>query len=172
MKVLRAIDRYFEEGLCVGFLTLVVFFTFCQVLFRFVFNLNLDWTEEFARYSFVGLVYMGIGLAMKYNRHIRVEIVEKFMKGQPKLVVLLIAETIWLWFGITMVVAGWKLTVFQIGTGQTTPVMEIPMAIFYAFVPIGFALMSIRLFQLMVQQVLILIKPKKYMDRFKQISLD
>lgn len=158
MKIVKWIDKYFEEILCVFTMALVVFFTFTQVLFRFVLNLNLDWTEELARYSFVALVYFGISLATKMNAHIRVEVVEKFVRGRVKTLIMLIASIIWLAFALLITKSGYELAAFQLSTGQSSPVLLIPMGLMYGFIPLGFALMSVRVVQLIVKQFIELIK--------------
>ncbi len=50
-----------------------------------------------------------------------------------------------------MVVNGFELISFQIETNQTTPALSIPMAVPYSAVPIGFALMMIRLIQMFIK---------------------
>lgn len=45
---------------------------FLQVLFRYVLNLSLAWTDESSRYLFVWFSYLGASLALREGKHISV----------------------------------------------------------------------------------------------------
>ncbi|MDB2142127.1 TRAP transporter small permease [Enterocloster clostridioformis] len=54
---------------------------FLQMLFRFVFNLPLAWTEELSRYVFIILTYCGASTAVLDNAHVRVELIDNVLSG-------------------------------------------------------------------------------------------
>ncbi|WP_232055270.1 TRAP transporter small permease [Vibrio taketomensis] len=66
------------------FLALIIL-CLLQILFRFVFNFSLSWTEELARYVFIALVYAASSLAVIKGAHVRVEIIDNFVKGNQVL---------------------------------------------------------------------------------------
>lgn len=46
-----------------------------QIVWRYVFNDSLTWTEELARYLFVWITFVGMALAIRDRTHIRVTLV-------------------------------------------------------------------------------------------------
>ena len=106
MWILRKIETHLEEYFSVFLLALMTILIFLQIIFRFVLNLSLDWTEEVARYTFVWLVYMSASLGVKHSSHIRVELVEKLLPKTPSKWFGFLAELIWLLFTITMIKQG------------------------------------------------------------------
>jgi uncharacterized RDD family membrane protein YckC len=69
------------EGLLVVILSGMAVVVFLQVIFRYLLNLPLFWTEEFARYSLVWASLLGSAVAVKRGQHIAVTI---FMDRLPK----------------------------------------------------------------------------------------
>ena len=57
---------------------------FLQVLFRFVFNLPLAWTEELSRYVFIILIYCGASAAVLDNAHVRVELIDNVLSERGR----------------------------------------------------------------------------------------
>ncbi|MEB3103888.1 TRAP transporter small permease [Ferviditalea candida] len=147
MRLLRKIDEHFEEYLSVILFSLMTLLIFLQIIFRFLLNASLDWTEELARYSFVWLVYLSASLGVKKNRHIRVELVEKLLPQKASKWFGFLAELIWLLFSLTMVKQGYLVAKMNLETGQNSPSLNLPMGFVYAIIPIGFGLISLRVLQ-------------------------
>ena len=133
-------------------LTAMSVVVFLQVLFRYVLGLPLFWTEEFARYCLVWASLLGAAVATKRGQHIAVTFVmerlparlRRFFRIVALLSVAVILAII-LWGGIQLVL---------VTRAQISPALRIPMAIPYAAVPVGAAVM------LMHTLVLILHPPK------------
>ena len=53
MKVLRWLDKYFEETVMMIFLAALSCAMMLQIISRFIFQHALPWPEEFCRYCFV-----------------------------------------------------------------------------------------------------------------------
>jgi TRAP-type C4-dicarboxylate transport system permease small subunit len=52
------------------------------VLFRYVFNDSLTWSEEFARYALVMITFLGIGTGFRKASHIKIDAISnRFPKG-------------------------------------------------------------------------------------------
>ena len=60
--------KLLEWFLC-ALLTGIVLLTFAQVLFRYVFQTSLAWTEELARFMFIWLAALGAAYACKKRAH-------------------------------------------------------------------------------------------------------
>lgn len=54
-----------------------------QVFFRYVLNLPLTWSEEAARYLNVWAVLLGAALAVKRSDHLRVDLIDIWVKKWP-----------------------------------------------------------------------------------------
>lgn len=57
--------KEFEYYIITISMFLLVLMGVFQILFRFVLNFSLSWTEELSRYLFVLMVYTGASLAIK-----------------------------------------------------------------------------------------------------------
>ncbi len=69
-KRLKPLD-YFAALMLFGIVTVVT----GQVIWRYVFNNSLSWSEELSRYLFAWLIFVGASIAVKENTHIRVDII-------------------------------------------------------------------------------------------------
>lgn len=147
----------FEEYILVSSLVFTVSLIFLQVIMRYVFRHSLSWSEELARYVFLWQIWLGASLAVKKRRHLRIEAVKDLLpKDKQKYLELL---TLLIWFGFSLFLAfkGSQLTKMLFMRGQVSPAMQIPMAYAYASVPVGSALMAIRL----IGEIIGLFKPAK-----------
>jgi TRAP-type C4-dicarboxylate transport system permease small subunit len=112
---------------------------FLQVIFRYLLNLPLFWTEEFARYSLVWASLLGSAVAVKRGQHIAVTI---FMDRLPAslrrglaifaLISVATSLAIILWGGIQLV---------AVTRAQISPALRVSMSIPYLAVPVGAGLM-------------------------------
>lgn len=116
---------------------------FINILLRFFFSKGFVFSEEYARYSMVLLVYIGVSQAIKKDTMIRVDILShflpksKFFLDISASVFSMIVAFMLFWFGL-------EFTIWQYSTGQTSIGMELPMWIAFAVVPMGALLMLMR----------------------------
>ena len=74
------------EWFSIAILAGMVILIFAQVIFRYVFNNPLSWTEEVARLFFVFGTFAGAVIAVKQNTHISIDaIFERLPSGPQKL---------------------------------------------------------------------------------------
>ncbi|RWZ59038.1 TRAP transporter small permease [Halobacillus fulvus] len=156
MNIIRAIDRRLEEVLLVLFSSVMVSVIFLQVVMRVSGN-SLSWSEELARYCFIWLVYIGISYGVKKQRHIKVDVMLLLLKGKGKLVLSIVANLLFLFFSLYVVVNGYGIANQLLGFGQQSPALGIPMGLVYMATPVGFGLAAIRLIQNLYVQVKMLI---------------
>lgn len=71
-----------EEYVSILLFSSLIILCFLQILFRFVFNFSLSWTEELSRYVFIALVYISASLAVIRGAHVRVEVIDNYSKEQ------------------------------------------------------------------------------------------
>ena len=115
------------EVICVIVMCLMVLVVFFATVGRYSKLYALPWSDEFARYGMITIVYLGLMLASRQGGHFVVEIVPMIF---PKPVVK----------AISVLVA---LLVKMLNQGKTSPMLEIPLGAMYLLIPIGIVLMAI-----------------------------
>jgi TRAP-type C4-dicarboxylate transport system permease small subunit len=134
----RAIDRLVHWALAanLGFMTCLVF---VSVLFRYVLNRPLAWTEELASLCFAWLTFVGAYVGFRTRSHIRIDTLTIFLPSAVRRMILnlvdlcvlaLLAVFIWQGFSLTMIT--WSLEF---------PAMEISRGYLYVSLPVGACLM-------------------------------
>lgn len=147
MNFLKKLDDKFEEYILVASLAFNVGLIFIQVLMRYAFKSSLSWSEELARYIFIWQTWLGTSLAVKYNKHIRVDVLKNFisLKNQKKLDYLV--KVVWICFIAFLAYKGFSLTMMQFSRNQLSPALQMPLGFTYASMPIGCCFMIFRLIQ-------------------------
>lgn len=153
MKIVKLIDEYLEMGIgIVLILTISVVLTI-QVFMRYVMDASLSWSEELARYLFIWLIYIGISYGAKVMRHIKIDAGLYLFPQNIRKYVVITGDILFLIFSVTVVVYSTKLIQRQIMIGQTSPAMNVPMALVYAAPAVGFFLTAIRQIQTIIYRV-------------------
>ena len=85
---------------------------FLQVVFRYVLNAPLDWSEEMASFSFVWMALLGASIGLKRKEHPNLDIIYKFFPDRlKKLADVLISLSIALplailcFYGVTLTIS-------------------------------------------------------------------
>ena len=146
MKVLKFIDEQLEKWFLIVSLIVMVLVTFMQIVLRW-FNAATVWAEEFSRYVMLYQVWVGASYAVHEDAHIRITALIGKLSGGRRRGMDLVVLTRWLLFEGCVLVG--KIAAM----GQVSSAMRIPMTIPYASVPIGGALMTIRLVQKIVERL-------------------
>ena len=146
MKILRWIDKYFEEVLMAALLTGIVLVMFFQIILRFVFNTALPWPEELSRYMFVWLSFLGMSYSVKCKNSLKVDIVETLV---PKLKTPLgiIQDLVFLGFAVVIIFLGLDSLQTMWAHPQLSPAARIPMWTVYVSLFVAACLSVIRLIQ-------------------------
>ncbi len=153
MKVLRFLDENIEKMICVFCLAMMSLLIVVQVIFRYVLNNSLSWSEELARYLFIWMIYIGISYGVKLDKHICVDAVYAFMPKKAKKPYAIVAYVLFLIFAVAMVYYGTVVVGMQISTNQLSPAMLLPLQYVYAAPVVGMTLTTIRLIQKIIQAV-------------------
>lgn len=143
-KIREKLDR-FEENTLLMLLFAMVVIIFMQVVMRYVFQRSLSWSEELGRYLFIWLTWLSTGYAVRNKRHLRIEVITDFVGERGKLVIDILAMTVWCGFTIFLIDKSWDITSMIWRRGQLTAALEIPAALTYAAIPVGAAVMALRL---------------------------
>jgi TRAP-type C4-dicarboxylate transport system permease small subunit len=153
MRILTWLNKHLEEYICGALLVCILSAAALQVFMRYVAQNALSWTEEFARYCFVWLAFMGTSLAAKHKDHIRITML--FEKASPTVqyIASLFADAMFLIFSVIITYHGAKSVMSQIAFPQLSAALQIPMWIVYVACPVGFTLTAFREIQAIVSTI-------------------
>ena len=118
--------------LIMGTMTAVVLL---GVLFRYVLEAPLPWSEELARYLMVWGASLGASVAFKEGSHIAVSMLVDRLHGLSGEIILKVTQIIVFIFMAIVMVEGFILAVKV--SSQESPAMEISMTWPYLSIPIG-----------------------------------
>ena len=144
MRAWKFIEKNFEKWFLIISLVAMVLIIFMQVVLRW-FHAATVWAEELARYIMLYQVWIGASYAVREDAHIRITALIGKLTGNKRRVSETVVLTLWLIFALWLTVEGVLLVKEIAIMGQVSSAMRIPMTIPYASVPLGGALMSIRL---------------------------
>jgi TRAP-type C4-dicarboxylate transport system permease small subunit len=117
-------------------MSLIIVILFAQVLFRYVFNQSLSWSEELAKFIFVWLTFLGAAVCIKDRLHIGVEfLVERLPENRKKYLELFRTALTTVFNGALSVIGFcWVREV----SGTLSPAMSLPLnLVFYAALPVA-----------------------------------
>ena len=143
----RTIDENAERYAMLVFYVFVCAVIVQEVVRRFVLNYSSAWAEETARYAFIYLGYVGAAYAVRERAHIRFDILLQRLPPRLHGYVYIFAELCTLLFA--SIALYWSMHTIQqlLRFEGASPVLRINKAWFVAAVPIGFALVILRVLQ-------------------------
>ena len=144
MKIIKWLDKYFEEYILVGLSAFTVAIIFLQVVMRYVFGSSLTWSEEIARYAFIWMIYIGVSYAVKRKKHLGVDALSLLFARTGQIIISMIANVSFLVFAVFMTYYGIDIV---LKVTRTSAALEIPLSWVYAAPVVGFILTTIRLLQ-------------------------
>ena len=133
MKALNKLEEWFV-GLAMIAATLILFI---NIILRYFFNENQSWADEFVRYSIIWIVFIGAAICFRQGIHFGVDLLIKSLpeKYRPHLQIYI--NIVSIIFVILLIYFGFKLVIFSIQTGQTTPSLQISTYWVYLSIPVG-----------------------------------
>ena len=151
-EAIQWLDKNLEVVLCVFLMSIMTIVIFIQVIMRYVFSSSLVWSEEFARYCFIWLVFLGGSYGCKQRAHIRIDAALKLFPEKLRSYVVILGDMSVLLLASYMFVTGISLMLFQIAHNKVSPAMGVPMALVNLAVPVGFGLIMLRQVQAVFKQ--------------------
>lgn len=132
--------RNFEECVAGIFMTLMSVATFSNVIARYFFNSPIEWAEEFSRYAFIWVVFMGAAICTKRKRHIIIDGFVNAMPQQLRSLLFVLVDLGVLALAFVMIYYGWVLSA---SANQPTATLKIPQYVVYIVVPLSAVLIAI-----------------------------
>lgn len=136
-----------EEGLMALLLGAMTVLTFVQVVLRYVFNIGFVWALETTTYLFGWLVLIGLSYGVRVNAHIGIDFVVKALPVAGRRAAGLLALALSLVYAGLMAWGAWKYIERMRILGVNAEDIPIQRWILAIILPIGFALLAIRLIQ-------------------------
>lgn len=140
-RLAAALDRY-TRAACIALFAGILAIMVCQVVFRYVFNAPLTWTEELARYCFIWACYLGAPLATRRGNHVTIAFVAERLPralGRPVGWGIQILSLI---FFVQLAIQGAILAARSHTVEAIT--LPIPWSLIYAVVPLSAVLLIVQ----------------------------
>lgn len=141
-RILDCMDRILQK-IMIGTMAFMLFFTFIQVVARYLFESSLVYSEELSRYLFVWTVFLGLPVVAKRGGHMAVTALSGRLKGAAARMMSVAAYLVGIVFMATMIVQGFEMV--QRTSQQLSPAMEISMSWVYLAIPIGCLFMMLQM---------------------------
>ena len=140
----------FDTVASIILVTVMIISIFLQIIFRYLVEDALTWTEELARYAMIFVVYLGVGIGTKTDSHMGVTVVVDLFFGRARKIVAAITYIITIIIYIALFILTCKMVQRAIEAPQYSPAMRIPIFLMYAALPIGFGNAILRLAQKLI----------------------
>lgn len=153
ISITERIGRIVESicgAFCVACFAAMTLVAILGVFFRYVMQSPFMWTEEIARYLMVWMGFTAISIALKQNRHIKVEVLPKMFPPMAVKVASYVVDAMIALFFIVLLGQGYLMTVNNIMTAST---FRLSMSWVLVAVPLAAALTLIQLFVKIVKKV-------------------
>ena len=154
MQAAKQLIGWLEYGLGGLILLAGLVIVSLEILGRGFLGFSLLWSEELSRYLLIWTAYMGAAAATRDGSHIRVEFLLHLLPPRWARRVEQFDTALCLLFTLVLVYAGYLLVEDSrfLGLSPTDSNLPVPIWVFQSIVPLGFALMSLRLALKLVQQ--------------------
>jgi TRAP-type C4-dicarboxylate transport system permease small subunit len=147
MKLLRRA----EEWIAIAMFVILFFILLLQVVSRFVLADPFFWTEELARYLFIWVVLIGSSEAIRTRTHIGMELVPNLLGERHRMLLGIVMDLLVLGCLVALTYHGAAYA--RRANAVDSVVLEVPESLLYGALPVGAALMSLRLILRLVRDV-------------------
>ena len=154
-KLLNFLDKiltFFEEWTLFISVIVALVALFVNVVLRYGFNYSLAWSEELVREVIIYTTFIGCSAAVKNRSMIKIDASVQLLP-RLKMPLTYFSNFVTMIFAGLMIYYGWLMMILQYSTQQKTIIMEIPLVILYAILPLMGVMMLIRSIQVIHQDV-------------------
>lgn len=151
-KLLDYVTKFEYAVMVVAFVIMVAAY-FISVVNRNFIKASMPWTEELALYSMTFMALLGTEVGLRDGTQVSVTAVIDKLHGTVKKIVSIVEQLVLVVFSFVMTKAGVALVAKQMQTGQTTPVLKIPMAFMYASLVLAFGIILIVQVGILIEKV-------------------
>ncbi|NKC10911.1 MAG: TRAP transporter small permease subunit [Gammaproteobacteria bacterium] len=134
---------------------------FAQVVERHVTGQGYAWMNDFPPYLIPWCVFPLMGVLLRTDQHIKVEVAPNLLKGTALIALRLFIATVCLAAGVYFCWSGTQAVGFFILLGEVTETeIEIPFWYLYAAFPVGFGVLAIFAIERILEELLLLFGDK------------
>ena len=153
MSFLHRLNRDAERWLLLVFYVMLVLTMSIEVLRREIFLYSSIWGEEIVRYSFIYLAWIGAAAAVKERAHIRIDVLMHCVGPRMKALLYIFGDLVM--FGVAAIALYWSWESVHVSWkfGSVSHGLRISMVWFFMAVPLGFAIMIVRLTQSLLRDI-------------------
>ena len=149
--MLNASNKFFDGKWVRAFIVLTYSY-FCliiliEVIRRYAFGDSSAWGEMTARYAFVYMTYAAAAEGIRQKKHIRIDLIDKIIKPKSLTLLNIYYDILVTIVAILVIYYSLKLINVQLTFGIVMTAADINMAFAQAALPLGWALMLIRITQ-------------------------
>jgi TRAP-type C4-dicarboxylate transport system permease small subunit len=143
---LKFFQTYWLEFITCSLLFSMVALVSISVVLRYIFSTGILWSEEFVRYAYIWLIFLGSVTAIKQNAHIGLDIVTKRLPLKLKCFIYCLGDALVMFFLLIQIIYGFDLILKTQGMLSST--MRLPMSWVYYVFPLSGILMQIEMLRL------------------------
>lgn len=150
---IKSLNQNAERWALLVFYVMLVVTMAVEVLRREMFSYSSIWGEEIVRYSFIYLAWIGAASAVKERAHIRIDVLLHYLGPRAKAFIYILGDLVM--FGVALVALYWSFETVLVSAkfGSVSHGLRVSMVWFLLAVPVGFALMVLRLVQSFIRDI-------------------
>ena len=145
--LLRCLDETVVKWFVIGTYSYFCLVILIEVIRRYVFGASSPWGEMTARYAFVYLTYVAAAEAIRYRRHIRIDIVPnllpqragRWLQRYIDALILVLAALV-IYYSLELIHLQWTVDIVMTAA-------DVNMAFAQAALPLGWTLIVVRVLQ-------------------------
>ncbi|MEO0542611.1 MAG: TRAP transporter small permease [Pseudomonadota bacterium] len=150
---LKRLDENAERWALLVFYVMLVSTMFIEVMRREVLSYSSIWGEEFVRYSFIYLAWIGAAAAVKERGHIRIDVILQYVGPRIKALLYIFGDLVMAAVAVIALYWSFESVLVSAKFGSVTHGLRISQVWFLSAVPIGFALVLYRLAQSFLRDI-------------------
>ena len=152
-SLIKIFDRDIEKWALLIFYVILVVTMAVEVIRREVFSYSSVWGEEIVRYSFIYLAWIAAAAAVRERGHIRIDVLFHYVPQRVKSVLYIFGDLAMLFVAVLAFYWSYETVMVSVKYGSVTDGLRLPKFWFLMAVPVGFALVLIRLAQSIIRDI-------------------
>jgi TRAP-type C4-dicarboxylate transport system permease small subunit len=121
----------------IGMASVMMISLILQIVFRYVFNASLSWSEELALFLFTWVVLLAGSVGVREHMHVRLVLVRDLFPPCGRKCFDFVAESLTVAFGLLLVVKGADYIEITAAQGMVSAAVRYPLQFLYLAAPLA-----------------------------------